>query len=70
MPVDGFFEWKAINGKAKQPYAIAMKEGWDSGQFVIRTRQQGTSAQVIVKIFQGWYCKLGFVGCSSHSVAA
>jgi putative SOS response-associated peptidase YedK len=28
MPVDGFFEWKAIHGeKAKQPYAIAMKDG-------------------------------------------
>jgi putative SOS response-associated peptidase YedK len=28
IPVDGFFEWKAIRGqKAKQPYAIAMKNG-------------------------------------------
>ena len=28
MPVDGFFEWKAIKGqKAKQPYAIAMRNG-------------------------------------------
>jgi len=28
VPVDGIFEWKAINGhKAKQPYAIAMKDG-------------------------------------------
>jgi len=28
IPVDGFFEWKAIKGqKAKQPYAIAMKGG-------------------------------------------
>jgi SOS response associated peptidase (SRAP) len=28
MPVDGFFEWSAIKGqKAKQPYAIAMKDG-------------------------------------------
>src|SRR3954453_19576020 len=27
MPIDGFFEWKAILGsKAKQPYAIAMKD--------------------------------------------
>jgi putative SOS response-associated peptidase YedK len=26
LPVDGFFEWKAIKGqKAKQPYAVAMK---------------------------------------------
>src|SRR5262249_48798353 len=28
VPIDGFFEWKAIKGqKAKQPYAIAMKDG-------------------------------------------
>jgi putative SOS response-associated peptidase YedK len=26
--VDGFFEWKAMKGhRAKQPYAIAMKNG-------------------------------------------
>ena len=28
VPVDDFFEWKAIKGqRAKQPYAIAMKDG-------------------------------------------
>lgn len=28
LPVDGFFEWKAIKGaKAKQPYAISMADG-------------------------------------------
>jgi putative SOS response-associated peptidase YedK len=28
VPVDGFFEWKAIKGRrTKQPYAIAMKDG-------------------------------------------
>jgi putative SOS response-associated peptidase YedK len=27
VPVDGFFEWKAIKGRIKQPYAIAMKDG-------------------------------------------
>ena len=28
LPVDGFFEWKAIKGqRAKQPYAIGMKDG-------------------------------------------
>jgi putative SOS response-associated peptidase YedK len=52
VPVDGFFEWKAIKGqKAKQPYAIAMKAGapfgiagiWEnwkepaSGEFAIIT---------------------------------
>ena len=28
VPVDGFFEWRAIKGaRAKHPYAIAMKDG-------------------------------------------
>jgi putative SOS response-associated peptidase YedK len=28
VPVDGFFEWRAIKGaRSKQPYAIAMKDG-------------------------------------------
>src|SRR4029450_3756848 len=32
VPVAGFFEWKAIKGqKAKQPYAIAMKDGTPFG---------------------------------------
>ena len=31
VPVDGFFEWKAIKGKAKQPYAIAVKDGYPFG---------------------------------------
>jgi hypothetical protein len=38
VPVDGFFEWRAIRGaRAKQPYAIAMKDahprsGWTVGE--------------------------------------
>jgi putative SOS response-associated peptidase YedK len=32
LPVDGFYEWKAIKGQeAKQPYAIAMKDGQPFG---------------------------------------
>jgi putative SOS response-associated peptidase YedK len=31
VPVDGFFEWKAIKGKTKQPYAIAMRDGYPFG---------------------------------------
>ena len=27
VPVDGFFEWRAKKGAAKQPYAIAMNDG-------------------------------------------
>jgi len=32
VPVDGFFEWRAIKvARAKQPYAIAMKDGLPFG---------------------------------------
>jgi integrase/recombinase XerD len=35
---------------------------------VIQTqRGNGTSAQVIVNMFQAWYTKAGLFGCSSHS---
>ena len=49
LPVDGFFEWRAIKGaRAKQPYAIAMKDGspfglaglWETG--AIRTLENGS----------------------------
>jgi putative SOS response-associated peptidase YedK len=48
LPVDGFFEWMAIKGtKAKQPFAIAMRDGspfgiagiWETG----RTRLESGS---------------------------
>ena len=42
VPVDGFFEWKAIKGqRAKQPYAIAMRDGAPFGLAGCRTN--GTS---------------------------
>jgi integrase len=50
--------------KVKEIYGI---HRGDSVQFVVRMRQKGTSAQVIVNSFGEWYRKLGFVGCSSHS---
>jgi putative SOS response-associated peptidase YedK len=31
VPVDGFFEWRAIKGARKQPYAIARKDGLPFG---------------------------------------
>ena len=31
VPADGFFEWKAIKGKAKQPSSIAMRDGYPFG---------------------------------------
>jgi putative SOS response-associated peptidase YedK len=40
LPVDGFYEWKAIKGqRAKQPYAIAMKDGAPVFGRTGRTRQ-------------------------------
>ena len=40
----------------------------DADKFVIWTqRGESTSEQSIVNLFRGWYRKLGFVGCSSHS---
>lgn len=40
----------------------------DENEKIIRTeRNAETSPQVIVNMFQGWYKRLGFSGCSSHS---
>jgi integrase len=36
-------------------------------QLFFSQRGEETSAQVIVNMFQEWFWKLGFVGCSSHS---
>lgn len=40
----------------------------DSDAFIVTTsRTERVTAQVIVNMFAGWYSRLGFVGCSSHS---
>jgi putative SOS response-associated peptidase YedK len=49
LPVDGFYEWKAIKGqRAKQPYAIAMKDG---SPFGIREslHNLGTGQRVVTR---------------------
>jgi integrase/recombinase XerD len=55
----------------KQLIAVRHSSGLqieDPNRFVVTTQRcDGTSAQVIVNMFQAWYRKLGFVGCSSHS---
>lgn len=39
-----------------------------SSECIVKTERGGdTTAQVIVNMFRGWYSKLGFDGCSSHS---
>ena len=53
MPIDGFFEWKAIRGsRVKQPYAVAMKTGepfalaaiWDSWRDPVLGEERRTFA--------------------------
>ena len=40
----------------------------DADEKIIKTeRGKETTAQVIVNMFQSWYYKLGYEGCSSHS---
>lgn len=40
----------------------------DPSHHVVSTqRSDGTSAQMIINLFRGWYHALGFDGCSSHS---
>jgi len=45
------------------------RNGFDrNASRVVRTeRTEATSPQTIVNMFAGWYSKLGFLGCSSHS---
>lgn len=38
-----------------------------SGRIITTRKRDEISPQVIVNMFQYWYKKLGFIGCSSHS---
>jgi putative SOS response-associated peptidase YedK len=52
LPVDGFFEWKAIKGqKAKQPYAIAMKDGSPFGIGGLRENWKNPTSGEWVRTF-------------------
>ncbi len=52
VPVDGFFEWKAIKGqRAKQPYAIAMKDGSPFGLGGIWENWKGPTSGQWVRTF-------------------
>ena len=47
VPVDGFFEWRAIKGRrAKQPYAIAMKDGAETFSMGFEATFIGRSGQI------------------------
>jgi putative SOS response-associated peptidase YedK len=46
VPVDGFFEWKGIKGqRAKQPFAIAMKDGSPFGIAGLWENWKGSSGE-------------------------
>lgn len=52
LPIDGFFEWKAIIGvKAKQPFAIAMKDGKPFALVAIWEQWRNPETGDIVKTF-------------------
>jgi putative SOS response-associated peptidase YedK len=74
VPVDGFFEWKAIKGqKAKQPYAIAMKDGapfgiagiWETGKNPLRANGFGPSLSSL-PIPMSW-SPTSMIACRSSS---
>jgi putative SOS response-associated peptidase YedK len=50
LPVDGFYEWQAVKG-AKQPYAIAMKDGAPFGIAGIWENWKDPSTQEWVRTF-------------------
>ena len=37
------------------------------GRVITTQRSPSTTSQAIVNMFQRWYCRLGLIGCSSHS---
>jgi hypothetical protein len=52
LPVDGFFEWKVIRGqKAKQPYAIAMKDGKPFGIGALWENWKGPASGEWIRTF-------------------
>jgi putative SOS response-associated peptidase YedK len=64
VPVDGFFEWRAIKGaRIKQPYAIAMKDGspfalaglWENWPW---QAAPSCAASQGAKVADGLYCGL------------
>lgn len=64
FPIDNFFEWKAIKGaKAKQPYAIGMKDGQPFGVAAIweNWKQPGT---------EEWVRTFAVITCRANALVA
>ena len=79
LPVDGFFEWKAIKGqKAKQPYAIDMKDGspfgigglWENWKDPGRGRRETCCALIRYGCRRRRSAACGDAGCRRASVSS
>ena len=74
LPVDGFYEWKAIKGqRAKQPYAIAMKDGapfgiagiWENWKDPASGEWIRTFAVITTDANEWWPTSM--IGCQQYS---
>jgi putative SOS response-associated peptidase YedK len=67
VPVDGFYEWKAIEGsKAKQPYAIGLKSGEAFGLAGIWESWKKPDSNEIVRTFCIITCEPNSLMASVH----
>ncbi|QPC44622.1 SOS response-associated peptidase [Kaustia mangrovi] len=67
MPVDGFFEWKAVKGeKAKQPYAIAMADGSPFALAAIYEYWRDPASGLEVKTFAIVTCRANALMAEIH----
>lgn len=51
VPADGFYEWKKLDGRAKQPYCITMKDGSLFGFAGLWERWQDKASGEVVRSF-------------------
>lgn len=67
LPIDGFFEWRAIMGaKGKQPYAIAMKDGKPFALAAIWESWRNPEMGDTVKTFAVITCPANEMMCEIH----
>mgnify|MGYP001285304606 CR=1 FL=1 len=67
LPIDNFFEWKAIKGaKAKQPYAIAMKSGEPFGIAAIWENWQRPGTEEWLRTFAVVTCPANELVAAIH----
>ena len=67
LPIDNFFEWKAINGaKAKQPFAIGMKDGAPFGVAAIWENWKVPNAEEWMRTFAVMTCEANELVSAIH----